>query len=56
MGLRAKERKTMGTFSGDAKDAGKGKQGNDINQSLGGLPTRKTLNNSTINHCESKPR
>ena len=46
----------MGKFSVDAKDAGKGKQGNDINQSLGGLPTRKTLNNSKNNRCESKPQ
>ena len=46
MGLRAKERKTMGTFSVDAKDTGKGKLENEINQCLGGLPTRKILNNN----------
>ena len=56
-GLRAKEiRKTMGTFSVDAKDAGKGKRENEINQCLGGLPTRKLLTNSKTNRCESKPR
>ena len=53
MGLRAKEiRKTMGTFSVHAKDAGKGKRENEINQGLGGLPTRKILNNSKVNRCE----
>ena len=53
MGLRAKEiRKTMGTFSVDAKDAGKGKRENEINQCLGRLPTRKILNNSKTNRCE----
>ena len=57
MGLRAKEiRKTKGTFSVHAKDAGKGKRENGINQCLGGLPTRKLLNNSKTNRCESKPR
>ena len=57
MGLRAKEiRKSMGTLSVYAKDAGKGKQENEINQFLGGLPTRKILNNSKTNRCESKPR
>ena len=57
MGLRAKEiRKTMGTFSVDAKDAGKAKRENELNQCLGGLPTRKLLNNSKTNRCESKPR
>ena len=55
MGLRAKEiRKTMGTFSVDAKDAVKCKRENDINQCLGGLHTRKILNNSKANRCESK--
>ena len=53
VGLRAKEiRKTMGTFSVDAKDAGKGKRENEINQCLGRLPTRKILNNSKTNRCE----
>ena len=56
MGLRAKERKIMGTFSVDAKDAGKGKLENKINQCLGGLPTHKILNNSKTNRSESKPR
>ena len=57
MRLRAKEiRKTMGTFSVDAKDAEKGKRENEINQFLGGLPTRQLLNNSETNRCESKPR
>ena len=56
VGLRAKERKTMGTFSVDRKDAGKGKLENEINQCLGGLPTRKILNNSKTNRSESKPR
>ena len=32
---------TMGTFIVDAKDAGKGKRENEINQCLGGLPTCK---------------
>ena len=53
VGLRAKERKTMGTFSVDAKDCGKAKLENEINQCLGGLPTRKILNNSKINRGES---
>ena len=53
MGLRAKEtRKTMGTFSVDAKDAGKAKRENEINQCLGRLPARKLLNNSKTNRCE----
>ena len=57
MGLRAKEiRKGMGTLSVYAKDAGKGKRENEINQCLGGLPTRKILNNSKTNCCESKPQ
>ena len=56
MGLRAKERKTMGTFSVDAKDAGKCKLENEINQCLGGLPTRKILNNSKTNRCASETR
>ena len=57
MGLRAKEiRKTMGTFSVDAKDAGKGKRENEINQCFGGLPTRKILNNSKTNRCASETR
>ena len=57
MGLRAKEiRKGMGTLSVYAKDAGKGKLENEINQCLGGLPTRKILNNRKTNRCESKPR
>ena len=44
MRLRAKEiRKTMGTFSVHAKDAEKGRRENEINQCLGGLPTRKLL-------------
>ena len=43
-------------FSVHAKDAGKGKRENDINQCLGNLPTRKTLNNGKKNRCESKPR
>ena len=42
----------MGTFSVDAKDAGKGKRENEINQCLGSLPTRKILNNSKTNCCE----
>ena len=42
----------MGTFSVDAKDDGKGKRENEINQCLGDLPTRKTLNNSKKNRCE----
>ena len=45
----------MGTFSVDAKDAGKGKRENELNQCLGGLHTRKILNNSKTNRCESKP-
>ena len=56
MGLRAKERKTMGTFSVDAKDAGKGNLENEINQYLGDPPTRKILNNWKTNRSESKPR
>ena len=57
MGLRAKEiRKGMGTLSVYAKDAGKGKRENEINQCLGSLPTRKILNNSKTNRYESKPR
>ena len=57
MGLGAKEIRTgMGTLSVYAKDAGKGKRENEINQCLGGLPTRKILNNSKTNCCESKPR
>ena len=57
MGLRAKEiRKGMGTLSVYAKDAGKDKRENEINQFLGGLPSRKILNNSKTNRCESKPR
>ena len=57
MELRAEQkRNNMGKFSVDAKDAGKGKRENDINQCLGSLPTRKTLNNSKNNRCESKPR
>ena len=59
MGLRAKEiRKGMGTSSVDAKDAGINEKNeiNEINQCLGGLPTRKILNNSETNRCESKPR
>ena len=57
MGLRAKEiRKGMGTLSVYAKDAGKGKRENEINERLGGLPTRNILNNSKTNRCESKPR
>ena len=43
------------TLSVYAKDAGKGKRENEINQCLGGLPTRKLLNNSKPNRCESKP-
>ena len=42
----------MGTFSVDAKDAGKGKRENEINQCLGSLPTRKIQNNSKTNCCE----
>ena len=45
----------MGTLSVYAKDAGKGKRENEINQCLGGLPTGKIVNNSKKN-CESKPR
>ena len=45
----------MGTFSVDAKDAGKGRLENEINQCLGGLPM-KILNNSKTNRSESKPR
>ena len=57
MGLRAKEIwKGMGTLSVYAKDAGKGKRANEINQCLGDLPTRKILNNSKTNRCEFKPR
>ena len=57
MGLRAKEiRKGMGTLGVYAKDAGKGKRENEKNQCLGSLPTRKILNNSKTNRCESKPR
>ena len=56
MGLRAKERKTTGTFSVDRKDAGKGRLENEINQCLGGLPTRTILSNSKTNRSESKPR
>ena len=57
MGLGAKEiRKGMGTLSVYAKDTGKGKRENAINQCLGGLPTRKTLNNSKTNRSESKSR
>ena len=44
------------TLSVYAKDAGKGKRENEINQCLGGLPTRKILNNSKTNRCESKPQ
>ena len=47
---------TMGTFSIHAKDAGMGKRENDINQCFGGLPTRRILNNSKTDRCESKPR
>ena len=32
----------MGTFSVDAEDGGKGKRENEINQGLGGLPTRNS--------------
>ena len=56
MGFRAKERKTVGTFSVVVKDTGKGKLENEINQCHGGLPTRKILNNSKTNRSESKPR
>ena len=52
-----KYRKGMGlTLSVYAKDAGNGKRENEINQCLGGLPTRKILNNSKTNRCESKPQ
>ena len=57
MGLRAKEiRKRMGTLSVYAKDAGKGKRENEINQCLDVLPTRNILNNSKTNRSESKSR
>ena len=46
----------MGTFSVHAKDAGKGKRENDINQCLDSLPTRKTLNNGKTTRSESKAR
>ena len=51
-GCEQKKRKTMGTFSVYAEDAGKGKRENEINQCLGSLPTRKILNNSKTNCCE----
>ena len=57
MGLCTREmKKGMGTLSVYAKDAGKGKRENELNQCLGGFPTRKLLNNSKTNRCESKPR
>ena len=57
MGLCTREmKKGMGTLSVYAKDTGKGKRENELNQCLGGFPTRKLLNNSKTNRCESKPR